>query len=148
MQRSLMCVPLQGCPKSERRLSCVRMQWVHWTNCTLSPLLAVSCGDAGLALFTLSGLREWTIGGGDVQLRNKGSIPIKARDFSLHWVLYSMGNSSKAAACKYVDSLSYKVEVKDANSYTSTPAYVFKARSSINNRVNFNGFYLNSWNDI
>jgi hypothetical protein len=25
------CVPLQGCPKSEYRLTCVRMQWVHWT---------------------------------------------------------------------------------------------------------------------
>jgi hypothetical protein len=30
-------------------------------NCALCPLLAVSCGDAGLALFTLSRLREWTI---------------------------------------------------------------------------------------
>jgi hypothetical protein len=57
-----MRVPLQECPKSECRLTCVRMQWVHWTNCALWPLLAFSCGDAGLALFTLSGLREWTIG--------------------------------------------------------------------------------------
>jgi hypothetical protein len=37
------------------------MQWVHWNNCALCPLLAVSCGDSGLALFTLSRLREWTI---------------------------------------------------------------------------------------
>jgi hypothetical protein len=36
------------------RLTCVRMQWVQWTNCALCPLLAVSCGDAGLALFTLT----------------------------------------------------------------------------------------------
>jgi hypothetical protein len=57
----VMCVPLQGCPKSECILTCVRMQWVHWTNCALCPLLAVSCGDAGLALFTLSRLREWTL---------------------------------------------------------------------------------------
>jgi hypothetical protein len=28
----VMRVPLQGCPKSECRLTCVRMQWVHWTN--------------------------------------------------------------------------------------------------------------------
>jgi hypothetical protein len=57
----VMCVPLQGCPKSECRLTCVQMQWVHWTNCALCPLLAVSCGDAGPTLFTLSRLREWTI---------------------------------------------------------------------------------------
>jgi hypothetical protein len=49
-----MRVPLQGCPKSECRLTCVGMQWVHWTNCALCPLLAVSCGDAGIALFTLT----------------------------------------------------------------------------------------------
>jgi hypothetical protein len=30
------------------------VQWVHWTNCALCPLLSVSCGDAGLALFTLT----------------------------------------------------------------------------------------------
>jgi hypothetical protein len=48
------CIPLQGCPESECRLTCDRMQWVHWTNCALCPLLAVSCGDAGLDLFTLS----------------------------------------------------------------------------------------------
>jgi hypothetical protein len=47
-------VPLQGCPKSECRLTWVRMQWVHWTNCALCPLLAVSCGDTGLGLFTLT----------------------------------------------------------------------------------------------
>jgi hypothetical protein len=46
------CVPLQGCPKSKCRLTCIRMQWVHCTNCALCPLLAVSCGDVGLALFT------------------------------------------------------------------------------------------------
>jgi hypothetical protein len=28
----VMRVPLQGCPQSECRLTCVRMQWVHWTN--------------------------------------------------------------------------------------------------------------------
>jgi hypothetical protein len=50
----VMCVPLQGCPKSECRLTYVRMQWVKWTNCALCPLLAVSCGDAGVALFTLT----------------------------------------------------------------------------------------------
>jgi hypothetical protein len=50
----VMCVPMQGCPKSEWRLTCVRMQWGHWTNCALCPLLAVSCGDAGLTLFTLT----------------------------------------------------------------------------------------------
>jgi hypothetical protein len=59
----VMCVPLQWCPKSEYRLTCVRMQWVHWTNCSLCPLLAVSCGDAGLVLFTPSRLREWTLVG-------------------------------------------------------------------------------------
>jgi hypothetical protein len=47
-------VPLQGYPKSECRLTCVRMQWVHWTNCALCPLLAVTCGEAGLALFTMT----------------------------------------------------------------------------------------------
>jgi hypothetical protein len=59
----VMRVPLQGCPKSECRLTCVRMQGVHWTNCALCPLLAVRCGDAGLALFTLPRLsrsyRTW-----------------------------------------------------------------------------------------
>jgi hypothetical protein len=50
----------RGVQEFECRLTCVRMQWEHWTNCALCPLLAVSCGDAGLALFTLSGLREWT----------------------------------------------------------------------------------------
>jgi hypothetical protein len=30
------------------------MQSVQWTNCALCPLLAVSCGDAGLALITLT----------------------------------------------------------------------------------------------
>jgi hypothetical protein len=59
-----------------------------------------------------------------------------------------MGTSRKAAACKYEDSLSSKAEVKDANSHTFTPPYVFKARSLINNTVNFTCFYLNSWNDI
>jgi hypothetical protein len=49
-----MCVPLQGCPTSECRLTCVRMQWVHLTNCALCTLLAVSYGDEGLALFTLT----------------------------------------------------------------------------------------------
>jgi hypothetical protein len=57
----MMRVPLQGCPKSECRLTCIRMQRVHWSNCALCPLLAVSCGDAGLALFMLSPLHEWTI---------------------------------------------------------------------------------------
>jgi hypothetical protein len=47
-------VPLQGCPKSECMLTWVRMQWVHWTNCGLCPLLVVSCGDTGLGLFTLT----------------------------------------------------------------------------------------------
>jgi hypothetical protein len=46
--------PLQGCPQSECRLTCVRMQRVPWTNCALCPLLAVSCGDTGLGLFTLT----------------------------------------------------------------------------------------------
>jgi hypothetical protein len=50
----VMRVPLQGCPKSECRLTCFRMQWVHWTNCALCPLLAVSCGDAGIYLFTMT----------------------------------------------------------------------------------------------
>jgi hypothetical protein len=54
-----MCVPLQGCPKSECRLTYVRMQWAHWTNCVLCPLLAVSCSDAGLALFTLTVSSPW-----------------------------------------------------------------------------------------
>jgi hypothetical protein len=49
-----MGVPLQECPKSEYRLTCVRMQWVPWTNCALCPLLAVICGDTGLGLFTLT----------------------------------------------------------------------------------------------
>jgi hypothetical protein len=49
-----MLVPLQGCPMYECRLTCIRMQWVHWSNCALCPLLAVSCGDAGFALFTLT----------------------------------------------------------------------------------------------
>jgi hypothetical protein len=49
-----MGVPLQGCIKSECRSTCVRMQWVHWNNCALYPLLAVSCGDTGLGLFTLT----------------------------------------------------------------------------------------------
>jgi hypothetical protein len=53
-QMHVMRVPLQGCTKSECRLTCIRMQWVHWSNCSLCPLLAVSCGDAGLALFTLT----------------------------------------------------------------------------------------------
>jgi hypothetical protein len=42
------------CLKSECRLTCVRMQWVPWTTCALCPLLAVSCGDTGLGLFTLT----------------------------------------------------------------------------------------------
>jgi hypothetical protein len=46
-----MRVPLQGCQKSECRLPCV---WVTWTNCALCPLLAVSCGDTGLGLLTLT----------------------------------------------------------------------------------------------
>jgi hypothetical protein len=50
----VMGVPLQGCPKSECRLTCVQTQWVPWTNCALCPLLAVSCGDTGLGLFTLT----------------------------------------------------------------------------------------------
>jgi hypothetical protein len=50
----MMRVPLQGCPKSECRLTCVRMQWVHWTNRALCPLLAVSCDNTGLALFTMT----------------------------------------------------------------------------------------------
>jgi hypothetical protein len=49
-----MGVPFQGCPKSECRLTWVRMQWVPWTNCALCPLLAVSCGDTGLGLLTLT----------------------------------------------------------------------------------------------
>jgi hypothetical protein len=32
----VMRVPLHGCSKSECRLTYVRMQWVHWTNCALS----------------------------------------------------------------------------------------------------------------
>jgi hypothetical protein len=32
----------------------VPLQWVHWSNCALCPLLAVSCGDTGLGLFTLT----------------------------------------------------------------------------------------------
>jgi hypothetical protein len=39
----------------------VRPNAVSTLNCMLCPLLAVSCGDAGLALFTLSRLRDWTI---------------------------------------------------------------------------------------
>jgi hypothetical protein len=50
----VMGVPLLGCPKSECRLTCVRMQWVTCTICALCPLLAVSCGDTGLGLFTLT----------------------------------------------------------------------------------------------
>jgi hypothetical protein len=50
----VMRVPLQGCPMSECRLTCIRLQWVHWSNCALCPLLAVTCGDTGLALFTLT----------------------------------------------------------------------------------------------
>jgi hypothetical protein len=72
----VMRVPLQGCPKSECRLTCVRMRWVHWTKCALCPLLTVSCGDAGLGLFTLSRLREWTIvyitSGTHTQVGNSG----------------------------------------------------------------------------
>jgi hypothetical protein len=49
-----MGVPLQGCPKSKCRLTCVRMQWEPWTNCALCLLLAVSCGDTGLGLFMLT----------------------------------------------------------------------------------------------
>jgi hypothetical protein len=49
-----MGVPLQGCPESECRLTCVRMQQVTWTNCALCPLLAVSCVNTGLGLFTLT----------------------------------------------------------------------------------------------
>jgi hypothetical protein len=30
------------------------MQWVPWTKCAFCPLLAVSCGDTGLGLFTLT----------------------------------------------------------------------------------------------
>jgi hypothetical protein len=50
----VMGVPLQGCPESECRLTYVRIQWAPWTNCALCPLLAVSCGDARLGLFTLT----------------------------------------------------------------------------------------------
>jgi hypothetical protein len=39
----------------------VRPNAVSALNCELCPLFAVSCVDAGLALFTLSRLREWTI---------------------------------------------------------------------------------------
>jgi hypothetical protein len=45
-----------------------------------------------------------------------------------------MGTSSKVAACECEDSLPSNAEVKDAN---STPQYVFKAMSLINNRLNF-----------
>jgi hypothetical protein len=63
MQRSLDGCTVAGVAK-------VWMQWVPWTNCALCPLLAVSCDDTGLGLFTLTvssprmdcrplGYRDW-----------------------------------------------------------------------------------------
>jgi hypothetical protein len=54
MQRSREACTVAGCPKSRCRLTCVRMQWVHWTNFALCPILPISCGDTGLGLFTLT----------------------------------------------------------------------------------------------
>jgi hypothetical protein len=102
----VMGVPLQRCPNSECRLTCVRMQWVTWTKCVLWPLLAVSCGVTGLGLFTLTvssprmecrigqkGKDEWLVDScletsdrGSIQCTASGEDVSEARICTRPWV--------------------------------------------------------------